>query len=250
MKAVVVLSGGMDSTVLLHDAIENDEVTSAVGFNYGQNHSKELEYARDTCSRLGVKFHLIDLWSSGFTDALAGSTSLLDGANAIPEGHYAEESMKSTVVPNRNMTMISIAASIAGAEKADVVLTAVHAGDHFIYPDCRPVFVSAVALAVREGNVGMNNLDQQGVDAPYMYMSKSDIAYRGLQLGVNFETTWSCYKGGDIHCGRCGTCVERLEAIHEASIRYNPTAYHEQGSFDGTEYEDTEFWRTYEREEN
>lgn len=243
MKIVMVLSGGMDSTILLHDLIDaGHEITSCVSFNYGQNHKKELDYAVATCQKLGIKFHLIDLWTSGFTGALGTSTALTQGASEVPEGHYAEDTMKATVVPNRNMVMLSIAGSIAVAEGANSVATAVHAGDHFVYPDCRPMFVLAASQALYEGNKGMSEFEE-AVLAPYMYLSKADIAHRGLELGVNFSETWSCYKGGMTHCGRCGTCVERLEAIDEASIRYNSAAYLEQGAFDDTEYEDNEFWR-------
>lgn len=244
---VVVLSGGMDSTVLLYDILTSkpDEpaVSSCVSFNYGQRHSKELDFAQATAKKFGLKHHIINLWSSGFTGAISESESSLVTDNDVPEGHYAQDNMKATVVPNRNMVMLSIATSIAVAEGAQYVATAVHAGDHFIYPDCRPQFINALSIAVAEGNEGFGVLDANPILAPYIYQSKEEIAYRGLELGVNFATTWSCYKGGDIHCGKCGTCVERLEAIELASEKFNYGQFQENGRFDDTEYEDDEFWK-------
>lgn len=250
MKKVIVLSGGMDSAVLLYHTFAGaDEVSSCVSFNYGQRHKKELEYAAKLCNSFSIPHHIIDLWSSGFTSAIDGSTTLLESGGDVPEGHYAEETMKQTVVPNRNMVMSSIAASIAVAEKAAGISLAVHAGDHFVYPDCRPAFIAALNLAVTEANRGVGNFDEfEAVTAPFMYRSKAEIAELGLQYDVDFSQTWSCYKGGEIHCGRCGTCVERLEAIHEASIRYNPQLFYKHGSFDTTEYADTEYWRTVTKE--
>lgn len=234
-KAVVILSGGLDSTTLLYDVRQKHEVI-AVSFNYGQRHKKELEYAAATCKKLGIEHKIIDLWSSGFTEALAASNSSLVTDTDVPEGHYAEENMKQTVVPNRNMVMLSIAVSVAVAEGAVFVFTGVHAGDHAVYPDCRPEFIRNVSAAAVVGNEGFG--DFQGIVAPYVYITKADIALQALELDVPLYETWSCYKGGDIHCGKCGTCVERLEAINEAIERFE-----RYDAGDGTEYEDDEYWK-------
>lgn len=239
-KAVVVLSGGLDSTTLLYKMMhEGWWITSCVSFNYGQRHKKELEFAEETAERFGLPHHIIDLWSSGLTGALAPSGSSLVSDTEVPDGHYAEETMKATVVPNRNMIMLSIAGAIAVAEGANVVATGVHSGDHFIYPDCRTGFVGAAALALYLGNEGFGNLWRAPIYAPFIYMSKADIATVALEIGMDLSNTWSCYKGGEIHCGRCGTCVERLEAIDEAARRLGLLT-----SFDTTPYEDFEFWKS------
>lgn len=241
--AVAVFSGGLDSTTMLYQAIENGwDLTSAVSFNYGQRHKKELVYAEATCAALDIKHHVIDLWSSGLTGALAPSGSSLVSDTEVPDGHYAEDSMKATVVPNRNMIMIAIAGGIAVAEDAQCVMTGVHAGDHFIYPDCRPEFISAAANALVLGNVGFGQM--QGIMAPFLTSTKADIAYEALMLNLAFEDTWSCYKGGDVHCGRCGTCVERLEAIDEAMKRFITEFPDEPLPEDKTVYADNIFWMT------
>lgn len=240
-KAVAVLSGGLDSTALVYDAIDSGiDVVAAVSFNYGQRHKKEILYARDTCAKLGIPHIVIDLWASGLTDALSDSASSLISETEVPEGHYAEDNMKATVVPNRNMIMLSIAGGIAVAKKAQFVLTGVHAGDHFIYPDCRPEFIEAASTALRVGNAGFGDLAAMPIYAPYMYMTKADIATRAIALNIPLDETWSCYKGGDNHCGKCGTCVERLEAIEEAAIRHGKE---EGGEVDFTVYEDNDYWK-------
>lgn len=242
-STVAILSGGLDSTTMLHVAINNGwTVTSAVSFNYGQRHKKELDYARATCDSLGIKHHVIDLWSSGLTGALAPSGSSLVSDTEVPDGHYAEESMKATVVPNRNMIMISIAGGIAVAEGAQCVMTGVHAGDHFIYPDCRPEFIANAAAALVVGNEGFG--DMHGIMAPFLESTKADIAYEAIMNDVPFESTWSCYKGGEIHCGRCGTCVERLEAIDEALKKFLYEFPDEDTPEDKTVYADNVFWMT------
>jgi 7-cyano-7-deazaguanine synthase len=241
MKGVVVMSGGLDSTTLLYRVLEGFEVVQAVSFNYGQRHKKELEFAQATCEKLHVPWTTIDLWSSGLTELLSESNSSLVSDEEVPEGHYAEENMKATVVPNRNMIMLSIAGGIAVAKKANLIFVGVHAGDHFIYPDCRPEFVNAAGDAIYLGNEGFGELIPGPIVAPYMQQSKADIAFDAISLGVPFEETWSCYKGGAIHCGRCGTCVERMEAIATATKRW----YAMTGEVvaDQTPYQDTEFWR-------
>jgi 7-cyano-7-deazaguanine synthase len=194
-----------------------------LSFNYGQRHGgRELQLAIQTANKLGIQHDILSL--QNLTHLLGQSGSSLVSANEVPEGHYAADNMKSTVVPNRNMIMLSIASGVAIAEGAEAVYTGVHAGDHFIYPDCRPQFLAAANAAVAIGNSGFGPIPEQMENvycdqylfAPYIDKSKADIAYRALELGVPLEDTWSCYKGGEIHCGRCGTCVERLEAIDEA----------------------------------
>jgi 7-cyano-7-deazaguanine synthase len=248
-KAVVVISGGLDSTTLLYDAMQDYDVVHAVSFNYGQRHKKELHYASVTCSKLDVRHDIVDL--RNLTELISNSSLTSDAP--VPEGHYAEETMKQTVVPNRNMIMISIAGGVAVNDGANALLVGVHSGDHFVYPDCRTGFVGAASLALYLGNEGFGNLWRAPLVAPYIHKSKADIAYKALQLRVPFEETWSCYVGGDIHCGRCGTCVERLEAINEAVIRFEredpggltyAVGEMNAGSlYDHTQYADTEFWK-------
>jgi 7-cyano-7-deazaguanine synthase len=241
-KMVVVCSGGLDSTTLLYKAREEHEVSSVVSFNYGQRHKKELLYAAATAAKFDLRHHIIDLSNSGLTEALAPSGSSLISDNDVPEGHYAAENMKSTVVPNRNMIMLSIALGIAVAEDAQAVATGVHAGDHEIYPDCRPSFILTAALAGWVGNEGMSDLWRSPIWAPYINKTKADIAFDALSMGVPLDTTWSCYKGGDIHCGKCGTCVERLEAINEAQARAQALGWLIHTYTDYTEYEDNWSW--------
>jgi len=212
--SVIIVSGGMDSVTLLHDY--KDRIALAISFDYGGNHNaKELRFAHLHCERLGIRHIVIEL---GFIHQYFKS-SLLEGAEAIPEGHYADENMKSTVVPFRNGIMLAIAAGIAESNGLKCVMMANHGGDHTIYPDCRPEFVKAMSEATRTGTY-------QGIEvvAPYTNITKADIARRGKQLGIDYAETWSCYKGGEKHCGRCGTCVERREALCEAGIA-DPTEY-------------------------
>lgn len=212
--SVIIVSGGMDSITLLHDM--QDRIALAVSFDYGSNHNaRELPFARLHCDRLGIRHIVIEL---GFMHRHFKS-SLLDGAEAIPEGHYADENMKSTVVPFRNGIMLAIAAGIAESNGLKYIMMANHGGDHTIYPDCRPEFVKAMSDATRLGTYpGIEVL------APYTNLTKADIARRGGELGINYAETWSCYKGGDRHCGRCGTCVERKEALLETGLA-DPTDY-------------------------
>jgi 7-cyano-7-deazaguanine synthase len=213
-KALVLLSGGMDSVTLAYFASKQYDVRLALSFNYGQRHKKELDFAREHAARLGAEHRIIDL--SHLCDLLKGS-SLTQDDIIVPDGHYAEETMKATVVPNRNAMMLSIAyaAGISGGYSA--LFTAVHAGDHFIYPDCRPEFISALDTALEIGNAGFN---PQGLKimAPFVNMTKAEIASTAHSLGVPLESTWSCYKGAALHCGTCGTCHERQEALWLAGV--------------------------------
>ena len=206
--SLIIVSGGMDSITLLYD--RKDSIALALSFDYGSNHnSREIPYAQLHCQRLGIRHIVIpiDFMHQYFT------SSLLEGAEAIPDGHYADENMKSTVVPFRNGIMLSVAIGIAESNGLKKVLIANHGGDHAIYPDCRPDFISAINKAAMSGTY--LNVE---VDAPYTNISKTDIARRGLALGIDYTETWSCYKGGAVHCGTCGTCVERKEALHDAGI--------------------------------
>ena len=206
--SILILSGGMDSTTLLYDMKER--IALAISFDYGSNHNaREIGYAKQHCCRLGIRHFVImlDFMRDYF------KSSLLDGADAVPEGSYADENMKSTVVPFRNGIMLAVAAGIAESEGLKYVMMANHGGDHAIYPDCRPEFVRAMSDATKAGTYpGIEVL------APYTNLTKADIARRGKQLGIDYSETWSCYKGGDKHCGKCGTCVERKEALREAGI--------------------------------
>lgn len=207
-NSVIILSGGMDSVTLLYD--HKDEIALGISFDYGSNHNaREIPFAKMHCERLGIKHITINL---DFMHQYFKS-SLLDGAEAIPEGHYADDNMKSTVVPFRNGIMLSIAIGIAESNNLDQVFIANHGGDHTIYPDCRPEFINAIDAAATAGTY--NNVK---VVAPYTQITKSDIARIGKKLGIDYTETWSCYKGGEVHCGKCGTCVERKEALAEAGI--------------------------------
>ena len=198
----------MDSTTLLYD--RRDEIALAISFDYGSNHNaREIPYAEMHCKRLGIEHITIPL---DFMHKYFRS-SLLEGADAIPEGHYADENMKSTVVPFRNGIMLAVAAGVAESRNLTKLLIANHGGDHTIYPDCRPEFISAMDSATNAGTyVGVR------VVAPYTNITKGDIARIGKKLGIDYAETWSCYKGGEKHCGKCGTCVERKEALAYAGI--------------------------------
>ena len=206
--SIIIVSGGMDSVTLLYDF--KDRIALGISFDYGSNHNaKEIPFARWHCEQLGIEHITIDL---AFMPQYFKS-SLLEGADAIPEGHYADENMKSTVVPFRNGIMLSIAAGIAESRGLKYVMMANHGGDHTIYPDCRPEFVEAMSEATKAGTFpGIEIL------APYTDITKADIAMRGKALGIDYSKTWSCYKGEDVHCGKCGTCVERKEALRDAGI--------------------------------
>lgn len=214
--SIIIVSGGMDSVTLLYDF--KDRIALGISFDYGSNHNaKEIPFAKLHCERLGIKHITIPL---DFMHQYFKS-SLLEGADAIPEGHYQDENMKSTVVPFRNGIMLAIAAGMAESYGLSHVMIANHGGDHAIYPDCRPEFISAMSNATEAGSYnGVTVL------APYTNITKGDIARRGKELGIDYNETWSCYKGGEKHCGKCGTCVERKEALHYAGIE-DTTEYEE-----------------------
>ena len=217
MKIISIVSGGMDSVSMLYMQAKYKHNIHVLSFDYGQRHKKELEYARLAAYDVGGIWDCVDL--SGLTHLIGGS-SLTDNI-PVPDGHYAQENMKITVVPNRNAIMLSIAYGVAVAEQADAVAIAIHAGDHFIYPDCRPGFASAFEKMQNEAIDGFGKVE---LLTPFIKYSKSNIVKEGHTAGVPFKKTWSCYKGGDVHCGTCGTCVERKEAFELAVIK-DPTIY-------------------------
>lgn len=212
--ALIVLSGGMDSVTMLHEFA--DKIDMAVTFNYGSNHNmREIECARYQCRLLNIELIEIDLSFIG----QYFHSSLLEGADAVPEGDYDFDNMKSTVVPFRNGIMLAAAAGLAESHGLKAVMIANHSGDHALYPDCRENFIKAMGEAIKAGTY-----DSIELRAPYTMLSKSEIARRGKALGVDYSHTYSCYKGGEQHCGRCGTCLERRQALAEAGID-DPTNY-------------------------
>lgn len=212
--AVIITSGGMDSTTLLYEY--KDEIALAITFDYGSTQNgRERVCAVTHCQRLGIKHIIIPL---EFMHRYFKS-ALLETADDIPEGNYDDENMKSTVVPFRNGIMLSIAVGIAESHNLKKVYIANHGGDHAIYPDCRPEFIKAIDAAAKAGTY-----IHVSVEAPYTNWRKEDIALRGHELGINYAETWSCYKGGEKHCGTCGTCRERKEAFRLAHLE-DPTEY-------------------------
>ncbi len=224
MKTLVICSGGLDSVSLAHMVADQQNLTRLVSFDYGQRHRKELDFAARCATRLGMPHHVIDMRTIGA--ALTGS-ALTDDID-VPDGHYAEDTMKITVVPNRNAIMLTIAFGIAAANGDEAVATAVHGGDHFISPDCRPAFTESFDAMQRAALDGYADVR---LSTPFVHRSKADIVTEGARVNTPFADTWSCYKGGEHHCGRCGTCVERREAFDLAGIE------------DPTTYEDPDFWQ-------
>ena len=216
MKVVVLLSGGMDSVTAFHQAVHEHEVVAGLSFDYGaKHHSKELPMAAWHCAQAGIPHRVASL------DFVAREfqSDLLSTGGDIPDGHYEVEAMKRTVVPFRNGIMLAIAAGFAESHEAEGVVIAAHAGDHAIYPDCREGFLEPMARAISEGTYAGIVLLR-----PFVEIDKAGIARRGAELGIDFSRTWSCYKGGELHCGSCGTCVERREAFVLADIP-DPTVY-------------------------
>lgn len=216
MKVVVLCSGGMDSVTALHWARREHAPVAAVSFDYGSKHNhREIPFAAEHAAALGVRHEVVPL---KFMDRLFASDLLASGGE-IPEGHYEAENMKQTVVPFRNAIMLSVAAGFAESAGAEAVVIAAHGGDHAIYPDCREDFMRAMGDAMRLGTYAQVQLLR-----PFIAMTKGGIAAEGARLGVNLARTWSCYKGGAVHCGKCGTCVERREAFAQAGLT-DPTIY-------------------------
>jgi 7-cyano-7-deazaguanine synthase len=219
-EAVVLFSGGMDSATLAYYAKNLGYNLILLSFDYGQRHAKELRAAVHIADLLSAEHHVVDLLSVG---ALLKGSALTDNIE-VPEGHYAEDNMKTTVVPNRNAIMLSIAYGVAVSRGAKIVATAVHAGDHAVYPDCRPQFITDMYDALVSGNVGyFKTEDPALLWAPFINNTKAEIAELGDLLGVPYALTWSCYKGGDVHCGQCGTCLERMEAFASVSLQDHTT---------------------------
>ncbi|WP_108817387.1 7-cyano-7-deazaguanine synthase QueC [Pseudovibrio sp. Alg231-02] len=225
MKTIVICSGGLDSVTLAYKVARENELLGLVSFDYGQRHKKELDYAAHAAKQLGVPHHILDMSQIG---AHLSGSALTDDVD-VPDGHYAEENMKVTVVPNRNAIMLSIGFGIAAAQQADAVAAAVHGGDHFIYPDCRPGFIKSFEAMQKLALDGYANVS---LYTPFVEISKGAIVEEGARINVPFEDTWSCYKGGEKHCGRCGTCVERREAFDLAGVE------------DPTEYADPDYWKS------
>jgi 7-cyano-7-deazaguanine synthase len=217
-SAVVILSGGMDSTVLAQDLASQGYELTLVSFDYGQRHNRELESARACAKRLGATHRIGDL--SWLGPMLPGS-ALTDRSVEVPDGSYAEDNLRVTEVPGRNADMLCLAFSIAAANDADLVAAAMHSGGHILYPDCTPRFVKRFQAMQ---DAGMEGRHIPRLHTPYIEWTKADICRRGAALGVPFQETWSCYKGGAVHCGRCATCVERVWAFEEAGIQ-DPTDY-------------------------
>jgi 7-cyano-7-deazaguanine synthase len=216
MKVCTLLSGGMDSVTALYEVLGTHEVVACLSFDYGAKHNAcEIPFAKMHSDRNGILHQIIPL---DFINTLFKS-DLLKSGGTIPDGHYAEASMKQTVVPFRNGIMLAIAAGYAESVDAEGLVIAAHSGDHAIYPDCREPFMQAMGTAMSEGTYARIQLLR-----PFIAMDKTGIARRGTELGIDFSETWSCYKGGAIHCGVCGTCVERREAFLLACIP-DPTLY-------------------------
>lgn len=214
-KVVVIYSGGMDSFTVLNRALKDGKEVYALSFDYGQRHVKELDYARNVCKRLNVKHKVIDI--SAINELILGS-SLTDDIE-IPEGHYEAENMKSTIVPNRNMILLSLATGYAVSVKADQVYYGAHSGDHAIYPDCRPEFVAKMNDVCQ-----IANYDPVEIFSPYLEVSKTDILTDGLKMGLDYNQTWTCYNGREKACGKCGACQERLEAFRDNDAK-DPLPY-------------------------
>lgn len=216
MKVAVLLSGGLDSTTALYWAHNHHEVVCALSFDYGSNHAeKELACARWQAEKLGIPYHEIDLRSI----SAHLQSALLSGADAIPTADYAEENLKQTVVPFRNGIFLAIAAGIAESNGAEAIVIAAHGGDHALYPDCREDFMVAMADAIRLGTYA-----ELQILRPFISNSKAEITAIGAELGVDFAHTYSCYCGGEQHCGQCATCRERKESFAAAGIA-DPTVY-------------------------
>lgn len=225
--AVVVTSGGMDSTTAVYWAREMFDSIECLSFDYGQRHRKELHCARQIADLLNVDHTIVDMTA---VNKLIPTSALTNEDIEVPEGHYAEETMKITVVPNRNAMMINIAAARAISAKASAIVVGVHAGDHVVYPDCRPEFIEQQERTLLIANEGFIDPAFR-IHAPFVNLTKAQIASIGHDLSVPWHMTWTCYKGGDIHCGRCSTCVERLEAFHIAEVP------------ETTPYMDRNYWR-------
>ena len=219
-KAIALVSGGLDSVTLAYLLKSEGWDLHLLAFDYGQRHKREVEFARRAAAALGARYDLVDISAAG---RLLGGSALTDESIAVPHGHYAAPNMAITIVPNRNAIFLTIAYGAAVAENAEIVATAVHGGDHFVYPDCRPQFLAAFDAMQKEAVSGCGHPDLRLL-TPFSGLFKHDIVAVGAALGVPFSETWSCYEGGEIHCGQCGTCVERKESFALAKVS-DPTIY-------------------------
>ncbi|MFT6986739.1 MAG: 7-cyano-7-deazaguanine synthase [Psychromonas sp.] len=215
-KVVVIYSGGMDSYTVLHKSLQQGLTPYALTFDYGQRHVKEIEVARSVCEELGVNHKVIDISA---INELIGGSSLTDNSIDVALGHYQEKNMISTVVPNRNMILLSLAIGYAVSIKAEKVYYGAHSGDHAIYPDCRPEFVEKMNDVAE-----IANYDKTEIFSPYLNSDKIGILKDGLKMGLDYSKTWTCYNGREKACGECGSCVERLEAFAENGVT-DPIAY-------------------------
>jgi len=215
-KVVVIYSGGMDSFTVLHKAMQQGLTPYALTFDYGQRHIKEIEVARQVCEELGVEHKVIDISA---INQLIGGSSLTDSSIDVAQGHYQQENMKSTVVPNRNMILLSLAIGYAVSLGAEQVYYGAHSGDHEIYPDCRPIFVEKMNEVA-----AVANYEKVEIFSPYLNNNKSGILKDGIKMGLDYSKTWTCYNGREKACGKCGSCVERLEAFTANGIK-DPIEY-------------------------
>ena len=220
MKAIAIVSGGLDSVTLAYQLKSQNYELHLLSFDYGQRHKKELDFARMCADDLGANHDVVDLTS---LSRLIGGNALVDESIPMPHGHYAAPNMAITVVPNRNAIMLALAYGVAVNESAQAVAIGVHGGDHFVYPDCRPAFVDAFEAMQKHAVEGFGDPNLKLL-APFLETDKTGIVREGARLGVPFERTWSCYQGGELHCGKCGTCVERIESFALAGV-VDPTIY-------------------------
>ena len=214
-KAIVVYSGGMDSYTILHKVLCDGYEVKALTFDYGQKHKKEINYAKRVCEGLNISHKVVDI--TAVNQLIAGSA--LTSSIGVPEGHYTDRNMKSTVVPNRNMILLSLAVGYAVSMNASKVFYGAHSGDHEIYPDCRPEFVKKMNSVC-----AVANYEAVEIVTPYLALSKVCILKEGLKMGLNYADTWTCYNGREEACGKCGSCVERLEAF-EINQVLDPLVY-------------------------
>ena len=231
MKTLAVCSGGLDSVTLAYTLKSQGKLAAVLSFDYGQRHKKELQFSQDCANNLAVPYFHLPL--PGLAALLPGS-ALTDEKNVeVPHGHYAAKNMNITIVPNRNAIFLSLAFGLAAAHGFNSVAAAFHGGDHFIYPDCRPEFVDAFSQMQQKS---LDGFEAISLDTPFLNLSKADIVSQGAMHNVPFNETWSCYEGKNLHCGQCGTCVERQEAFSEAKV------------LDPTEYANAQFWKMAVRE--
>ncbi|OHD27733.1 MAG: 7-cyano-7-deazaguanine synthase QueC [Spirochaetes bacterium GWC1_27_15] len=211
-KAVIILSGGMDSVTLLYDILSRGYDVFALSVNYGQKHSKELVCAKNICKKLNIEHIVLDL--SMLSQSVFKKSALTSKETSVPDGYYNDENMKQTVVPNRNMVLLSLATGYAISIGATKIFYGAHAGDHDIYPDCRSEFVDAMKKVIELADWAKVELN-----APYLNITKKEILEIGFKLNVDYSNTWTCYKGGEKACGVCGSCQERLEAFNNLNIK-------------------------------